>query len=276
MTGHLHNRVIELIVLHPGSYAQRGCRSKNDTKKNVIYGFRVDCVWNVMAHAHKPDFFFRRNRRVHLNRRGLQFSRLLAAEVSKSAVVMLDTPCSELVLRIMATHSISWFSFHFPSRASPSAITFQLDSTINVITNFLRVANNIWEQLGEKFLSLGPFLDRHYLTVNPAFQTAGTFNVQLHSSEGLNTFTVKCFRRRVWETRRSGVTGWELPSHVSDIWCLSSLQLTRNSNWQRESLFRCRMWPHWMYVPKSIIRKQNKSRLTWVHLILRVAEITSP
>ena len=53
----------------------------------------VDCVWNVMAHAQKPDFVFRRNGRVHLNRRGRQFSRLLAAEVCASAVVMLDTPC---------------------------------------------------------------------------------------------------------------------------------------------------------------------------------------
>jgi hypothetical protein len=35
--------------------------------------------------------------RVHLNRRGRKFSRLLAAEVCASAVVMLDTPCSEVV-----------------------------------------------------------------------------------------------------------------------------------------------------------------------------------
>ena len=27
----------------------------------------VVCVWNVMAHAQKPDFVFQRNRRVHLN-----------------------------------------------------------------------------------------------------------------------------------------------------------------------------------------------------------------
>jgi len=49
-----------------------------------------------MAHAQKPDFVFRRNGRVHLNRWGRQFSRLLAAEVCASAVVMLDTPCSEV------------------------------------------------------------------------------------------------------------------------------------------------------------------------------------
>jgi len=30
----------------------------------------VDCVWNVMAHAQKPDFVLRRNRRVHLNQPG--------------------------------------------------------------------------------------------------------------------------------------------------------------------------------------------------------------
>jgi len=58
---------------------------------------KLDCVLNVMAHAHKPDFVFRRNGRVHLNRRGLQFSRLLAAEVCVSAVVMLDIPCSKVV-----------------------------------------------------------------------------------------------------------------------------------------------------------------------------------
>ena len=88
----------------------------------------VDCVWNVMAHAQKPNFVFRRNGRVHLNRQGLQFSRLLAAEVCASAVVTLDTPSSEVVWRVLATHSIRQFPHHFPYRASPCAITFQLDS----------------------------------------------------------------------------------------------------------------------------------------------------
>jgi hypothetical protein len=55
------------------------------------------CVWNVMAHAQKQDFVFRRNGRDHLNRQGRQFSRLLAAEVCASTVVMLDTPSSEVV-----------------------------------------------------------------------------------------------------------------------------------------------------------------------------------
>ena len=98
-------------------------------RKNQISSY---CVWNVMAHAQKPDFVFRRNGRVHLNRqwgRGAQFSRLLAAELCASAVVMLDTPCSEILWRVLDTHSIRQFPLHFPSRASACAITFQLDST---------------------------------------------------------------------------------------------------------------------------------------------------
>jgi len=69
----------------------------------------LDCVWNVMAHAQKPDFVFRRIGRVHLNRQGRQFSRLLAAELCASAVVMLDTPCSEVVWRVLDTHCIPQF-----------------------------------------------------------------------------------------------------------------------------------------------------------------------
>jgi len=41
-----------------------------------------------MAHAQKPDFIFRRNGRVHLNRWGRQFSRLLAAEVCASSFIV--------------------------------------------------------------------------------------------------------------------------------------------------------------------------------------------
>ena len=46
---------------------------------------------------------------------GHQFSWLLAAEVCASAVVMLDTPSSGVVWRVMATHSAS-FPFTSPSK----------------------------------------------------------------------------------------------------------------------------------------------------------------
>jgi hypothetical protein len=68
-------------------------------------------LMDVMAHAQKPDFVFRRNGRVHLNRQGHQFIRLLCASV----VVMLDIPCSEVVWRVLVTHSIRQFPLHFPS-----------------------------------------------------------------------------------------------------------------------------------------------------------------
>ena len=78
----------------------------------------------------EPDFVFWSKGRVHLNRQWRQFIRLLAAEVCASALLMLDTPCSEVVCRVLATHSIHQFPLHFPSRTSPWAITFQLDNTI--------------------------------------------------------------------------------------------------------------------------------------------------
>jgi len=96
----------------------------------------------VMAHEQKPDFVFRWNGRVHLNRQGHQFSRLLAAEVCASAVVMLDTSCSEVVWRVLATHSIRQFPLHFLSCASPCAITFQLDST-SVGETRIRTTNTV-------------------------------------------------------------------------------------------------------------------------------------
>jgi hypothetical protein len=82
-----------------------------------------------MAHAQKPDFVFRRKGRVHLNRWGRQFTRLLAVEVCASVLVML-TPCSEVVGRVLATYSIRQFPLHFPSRASPCAIRIQKHCTI--------------------------------------------------------------------------------------------------------------------------------------------------
>jgi len=92
----------------------------------------LDCVWNVTTYAQKPDFVFRGKGRVHLNRRERQFIRLLAADLWALAVVMLNTPCSEVVWRVMATHSIRQFPLHFPFRAPQCAITFQLESTAGV------------------------------------------------------------------------------------------------------------------------------------------------
>ena len=75
----------------------------------------------MIAHAQKPDLVFQRNGRVHLNRRGCQFSRLLADEECRSA----DSNCIDRVPTYSATHYIRIFPLHFPSRASPCAIRFR-------------------------------------------------------------------------------------------------------------------------------------------------------
>jgi len=84
-----------------------------------------------MAHAQKPDFVFRRNGRVHLNRRGRQFSRLLAAKVCASAVVMLDTPCYEVVWEYWLPTPFASFSFTSPPvrHRVPSHFNWTLQQT---------------------------------------------------------------------------------------------------------------------------------------------------
>jgi hypothetical protein len=87
-----------------------------------------------MAHAQKPDFVFRRNGRVYLNRRGRQFSRLLAGELCTSGCRVCTARaslCSAVLWRLLVTHSILLCPLHF-SRASPCAITFHLDSTTSL------------------------------------------------------------------------------------------------------------------------------------------------
>jgi len=88
-----------------------------------------------MAHAQKPDFVFRRNERVHLNRRvGRQVSRLLAAEVCASAVVMLDIPCSEVVRSVLAIPT-PFASFRFIS----PPLRHRMSSHFNwILPNFIR------------------------------------------------------------------------------------------------------------------------------------------
>jgi hypothetical protein len=126
-----------------------------------------------MTHAQKPDSVFRRNERVHLNRQRRQFSRLLAAEVCASAVVMLDTPRSEVVWRVLATHSIRQFPVHFPSRVSPCAITFQLDS----------ISSELYSQ--ESFRDICPSV---FCSVG-----LGCRNPSARWSERLNCFGVTCY-----------------------------------------------------------------------------------
>jgi len=85
-----------------------------------------------MAHAQKPDFVFRRIGRVHLNRRGRQFSRLLAAEVCASAFIVGGNAGYTILRGSVKSTGYPLhlpFSPSFPLCASLCAITFQLEST---------------------------------------------------------------------------------------------------------------------------------------------------
>jgi len=138
------NNIQDTFLIGSATDTTRGQRDISHRCLLLHYSFNlVHCVWNVMAHAQKPDFVFWRNGGVHLNRRGHQFIRLLAAEVCPSAVEMLDTPCSEVVWRVLATHSIRMFPLHFPPvrHRVPSHLNWTLPSVFPSATNALLVAN---------------------------------------------------------------------------------------------------------------------------------------
>jgi hypothetical protein len=148
-----------------------------------------------MTHVQKPNFVFRWNGRVHLIRRGRQFCRQMTAELCASVVVMLDTQCSEVVWRVLAAHSIRQFPLHFPSRASPCAITFQLDSTKTLkLVNFL-VPHNLGN-----FLIVWGILDspedfsRKNLLCVPRSNAPPTIRIRRCQSFGLFCFSVACRR----------------------------------------------------------------------------------
>jgi len=89
-----------------------------------------------MAHAQKPDFVFRAKRtRPFKWARGRQFSRLLAAEMCASAVVMLDTPCSEVVW--------SGTGYQLHSSVSPSLPLLCITVWHHISTGIYRFSNQL-------------------------------------------------------------------------------------------------------------------------------------
>jgi hypothetical protein len=100
-----------------------------------------------MVHARKPDFVFQWNRRVHLNWWGHHFSRLLAAEVCASAVVMLDTPCSEVVWWVPCHYQFSANSIHRTFYTSWVIIWWSLVSNKGKNS---RVTVGVWKWFGQR------------------------------------------------------------------------------------------------------------------------------
>ena len=119
-----------------------------------------------MAHAQKPDLVFQRNGRVHLYRRGCQFSRLLAAEVCASAIVMLDRPCSDTVHECWLPTPFASFLFISPPvlRRVPS------DSVSTLPLNIIQ---------GNTFLEMVSYTRLTVLTLT-------IFSFRLHQHSGLS------------------------------------------------------------------------------------------
>ena len=93
------------------------------------YSKKVECKRNVMAHTQKPDSVFQRNGRVHLYRRGCQFSRVLVFLECGSG----ENDCSNTGWTVpsqtkacLATHSIRLFPFTSPPvrrRVPPDSVS---------------------------------------------------------------------------------------------------------------------------------------------------------
>ena len=112
------------------------CKSRKVFK---ITPYVVQRKRNVMAHAQKPDLVFQRNGRVHLYRRGCQFSRLLAAEVCASAVVMLDRPCSHTVHECWLPTPFASFPF-----TSPPVLRRVPSDSVSTLPDRYDSMENIW------------------------------------------------------------------------------------------------------------------------------------
>ena len=79
-----------------------------------------------MAHAQKPDLVFQRNGRVHLYRRGVSVQ---SAAGSQGVRISGSNAGYTVFWGRLQDYSTRMFPLHFPYRASPCAITFQLSST---------------------------------------------------------------------------------------------------------------------------------------------------
>ena len=88
-------------------------------RNSATYFRQVDCVGNVMAHAQKPDFFFRRNGQVHLNRRGASVQSTTGrrgVHISLQGLYCSCKPvfCSHVTLTGYPLHSLVSPSFLLP------------------------------------------------------------------------------------------------------------------------------------------------------------------
>ena len=152
-------------------------------------------------HTRRNQYFvFRRKGRVHLNRpvwASVQ-STTGSRGVCASAAVMLDTPCSEVVWRVLATHCIHQFPLHFPLRASPCAITFQLESTHCIE----RLGGPV--RFGEEKKNLfSPGFEPQTVQLVAYTRCRLSYGLLSWQREKMVSVKTKSFRDAVWATKRA-------------------------------------------------------------------------
>jgi len=103
----------------------------------------LEHVWNVMAHAQKPDLVVQRNGRVQLNWRGWGGGSVQSTTGSRGVRISGSNGSN-------AGYTTRIFPLHFPYRVSPCPIRFQLSSTSVYLQcfRFLRWLLIRWWSLG--------------------------------------------------------------------------------------------------------------------------------
>ena len=117
----------------------------------------IGYVWNVMAHAQNQDFVFRWNGWVHLNRRGRQFSRLLAGELCTSACRVLHCLCKPVFCSHVTLTGYPLHSLFSPSLLLPCITVCHHNSTglyqstehelLCISSNILQLHYMFWSNL---------------------------------------------------------------------------------------------------------------------------------
>ena len=102
------------------------------TKTRKLHSYEnqtvVQASWNVMTHAQKSDFVFRRNGRVHLNRQGTSVQSTIGSRCVRISGSNAGYNMFRGSVKGTGYPLHSPFPPSLPLPASPCAITFQLDS----------------------------------------------------------------------------------------------------------------------------------------------------
>jgi len=174
-----------------------------------------------MAHAQKPDLVFQRNGRVHLNWRGASVqstagSRCVRISGSNDGYTMFRGRVQDYWIPT----PLACFPLHFPYRASPCAIRFQLSST----NSYNKKTK--WPTLMELFAA----------TRKMNILTPGGVRCVHHRWYGTQRYDIQVLSTHAstWVHRYSSLLQWSVPlgqqGHVAMVGRILCTKCTLHSN----------------------------------------------